>query len=371
MLIALAIAATVIAAPLPLPKPAATPAPQNGLVVLDGNAQFQPVRAKPADLPSDDALARIKLEPELVRLARSLDGDAFAEREAARVAIIARKPTPEELMALLLRKDLGDEARHTLVRILRDRILSAPRGALGIRMETIGMGIGGGAAGDGVRITGLVPGMPAERVLQVGDIVRSVNGTPLRTNIDLTNAVQAIPPGGEVKLVVRRVKRDAAGKAVPAVPALAPAAVPEAQQARDEIEVSVRLGSTDDLAEKGDPQLAPGVLGGGVAIGLQINAERSATADAATKRFLPKVKQVAFSERVAVRADRPAPTIDSVRKLLMELQLGGGDADLVRVHRTRLDALAQQFQNASITPESRKRLQQSLEALETEILGSF
>jgi hypothetical protein len=188
-------------------------------------------------------------------------------------------------MALLLRKDLGDEARHTLVRILRDRILSAPRGALGIRMETIGMGIGGGAAGDGVRITGLVPGMPAGRVLQVGDIVRSVNDTPLRTNNDLTNAVQAIPPGGEVKLVVRRVKRDAAGKAVPAVPALAPAAVPEAQQARDEIEVSVRLGSTDDLAEKGDPQLAPGVLGGGVAIGLQINAERSATAQFFTEQL--------------------------------------------------------------------------------------
>ena len=77
-----------------------------------------------------------------------------------------------------------------------------------------------------------------------------------------------------------------------------------------------------------------------------------------------------LSERVAVRADRPAPTIESVRKLLMELQLGGGDADLVQVHRVRLDALAQQFQNVT-TPESRKRLQQSLEALETEILGSF
>ena len=185
-------------------------APRPQLVVIDGNQQQVAVPRPQAKLPSDADLAKVDVPAELVRLARALDAEAYADRRAAREAIVARKPQPDELMALLLRTDLGDEARHQLVGLLRDRILYAPRGALGIRMENAA------APEAGVRISGLVPGMPAEKVLKVGDILVRVNDAPLRTTFDLVSAVQSLPPGVEVKVVVRRLRRDALGVQAPA-----------------------------------------------------------------------------------------------------------------------------------------------------------
>jgi len=263
---ALALAAAILAAPAP------APAPQ--LVVLDGNQQVVVPRAEPK-LPSDQELAQVRVDPELVRLARELDAQAFAERRAAREAIMARKPAPDELMALLLRKDLGDEARHQLVGILRNRILTAPRGALGIRMENAAERDGG------VRVTGLVPGMPAEKVLKPGDIIRQVNDTVLRNTLDLVNAVQSLPPGVEIRVVVKRVRADALAEKGPAKPPVkppvkggAPADPPldappgPPADIHEEIATSMRLGSTEELQEKGEPLAGGNIRGiGGVIVG--------------------------------------------------------------------------------------------------------
>ena len=349
------------------------PVPQQ-LVVQDARQLVVVPRADPK-LPTDEELARITVAPELVRLARALDADAFADRVAARTAIVARKPMPDELMALLQRKDLGDEARQQLVGILRNRILYAPRGALGIRMENAAQLDGG------VRITGLVPGMPAERLFQAGDIVRKVNDVVLRNTADLVNAVQSLPPGVEVKLVVRRIKRDAPAAVAPAPIPAGDGVIGAPQPIFEEIEATLRLGSTDELNEKGEPLLGGmggGNLGGGnmgrgfIGGGFvnTITFERLAASKLAAKRFLPQPTQIPFPARKSAMEARPTATVESVRKLLMELQLADGDADLVRIHRTRLDQLADQISRTQ-DPELRVRLQRALEALETEIRGSF
>jgi PDZ domain len=349
------------------------PVPQQ-LVVQDARQLVVVPRADPK-LPTDEELARITVAPELVRLARALDADAFADRVAARTAIVARKPMPDELMALLQRKDLGDEARQQLVGILRNRILYAPRGALGIRMENAAQLDGG------VRITGLVPGMPAERLFQAGDIVRKVNDVVLRNTADLVNAVQSLPPGVEVKLVVRRIKRDALAAVAPAPIPAGDGVAQAPQPIFEEIEATLRLGSTDELNEKGEPLLGGmgggnpgvGIIGGGFIGGGIVNTitfERLAASKLAAKRFLPQPTQIPFPARKSAMEARPTATVESVRKLLMELQLADGDADLVRIHRTRLDQLAEQISRTQ-DPELRVRLQRALEALETEIRGSF
>jgi len=314
--LAIAILCSVAALPQQVVVPRQPP-----VLVAPGQQVFSP-RAEP-QLPTDEELMTVSVAPELLRLVRALDSDSFSERDAARQAIIARKPAPDELMAVLLRRDLSDEGRHQLVGILRDRILRAPRGALGIRMENFPDKDGG------VRITALVPGMPAEKVLKPGDVVKRVNDTVLRSTIDLMNAVQTLPPGVEVKLLVRRVRKDALAAVAPAgAPAQDPA------QLTEDLELTMRLGSTEELQEKGDPVL-PGVAGQQVLLGGGglIFYERQLRALMASKRFLSKPQAVEFPLRDSGATEKPAVTVESVRKLLMELQLADGDADRSAVGR--------------------------------------
>ena len=90
----------------------------------------------------------------------------------------------------------------------------------------------------------------------------------------------------------------------------------------------------------------------------------------AAQRFLPKPAQVPFPERKDKAETREPVTIDSVRKLLAELQLSGGDPDLVRSQRLRLEQLSEVMSRVN-DPEALRRLQATLEALEVEVRGAF
>ncbi|MFM7261419.1 MAG: PDZ domain-containing protein [bacterium] len=327
--------------------------PRPGVAIVGGTSQQQ------VTLPSDAELAAIDVPAELVRLARALDAEHYSDRSAARTAILARRPSQNELMALLLRRDLGDEARQALIGILRERILKSPRGALGIRMETMLM------REEGVRITGVIAGMPAEKVLQVGDLVVEVNGSALRDRNDLIRVVQSLEPGDEVRVKVRRVRRDEAGKVI----------VDEnGAEATETLDVKMRLGSTEDLDAQGDPlnpiapnplMLNPAVLG------------REAIADAAAERFLPKPRVVPVRRAISEPANSAPLTVDSLRQLLVEFQLGGGNPDLVRQFRARIDAIERQVVAIAKTeraPDDRARfeaaVQSMLESIEAEIRGA-
>jgi hypothetical protein len=317
-------------------------APRPGVGIVGG------VSTPPVTLPSDAELAKIDVPAELVRLARSLDAEQYADRAAARAAILARRPSQNELMALLLRRDLGDEARQSLVGILRERILKSPRGALGIRMESMML------REEGVRITGVIAGMPAEKVLEVGDVVIEVNEAPLRDRNDLIREVQSLEPGDEVRVKLKRVRRDEAGKAM----------VDEnGMELNELLDVKMRLGSTEDLEAQGDPlnPVAPNPLMQNPAL-----LGREAIADAAAERFLPKPRVVPVRRAVSGTAQEGPRTVDSLRQLLVEFQLGGGNPELVRQFRARIDAIERQIvatAKAERTNDDRVRFEAAVDAI--------
>lgn len=325
--------------PLVKAKPLANP---NAAVVIDFNGQIMQAPFEPLPLPSDSELARVDVPADLVRLARQFESDAFAERASAREQLVARKPAPQELMALLLREDLSNDARHAIVSVLEQRIMEAPRGALGIRME------GPLMRTTGVRVTGLVPGMPAERVLQVGDLITSVEGQPLMDRSDLIRSVQALPPGVEVALVVRRTKRDAEGKVLVGDDGL---------ELVDELKLKLRLGSTEDLDERGDAQ------GGGV-----VNAmapQRQAQIEEARRRFLPNATVVEFPSREQQAARAPVNP-ELLRKQLAAMQLAGANPELINGMRKRLESLIDRMMS-NPDQSTREQVEAALEALATEI----
>lgn len=58
--------------------------------------------------------------------------------------------------------------------------------------------------GRGFRVLGVFPGTPADGVLFPGDIVVSAGGRPVQTSDDFRLAVQAVPPGRRLAVVVQR-----------------------------------------------------------------------------------------------------------------------------------------------------------------------
>jgi hypothetical protein len=310
----------------------------DGGVLAQQQMQLPGLDADP--LPTDAEIARVPVPPDLLQIARAFDSDSYAERAAAREQLSARKAPANELMAVLLRRDLTVDARHAFVSQLAFAIMNAPRGALGIRME------GPLMRETGVRVTGLVPGMPAERVLEVGDLLREIDGKPLVDRSELIRTVQSLAPGVEIQLLVRRIRRDAEGRVLVG---------PDGAELTDELRVKMRLGSTQDLEGNGDPN--------GVANPMA--AARAAQIAEAERRFLPAPTVVAFPDREKLAPPKPA-TLDGLRKQVALLQLSGADPKVMKSIRARLEDLALMLKQAS-DPATREKLQGYLDALAVEI----
>ncbi len=58
--------------------------------------------------------------------------------------------------------------------------------------------------GQGVLVRAVAPGSPASRVLQPGDVIEQINGRAVASVRDLAGAVEALPPGSRVVLVLLR-----------------------------------------------------------------------------------------------------------------------------------------------------------------------
>lgn len=61
---------------------------------------------------------------------------------------------------------------------------------------------------EGAFVLRLVEDSPAEAVLQLGDLITEVNGTPVRASEDLGDAIRALAPGDEVDISLRRANED-------------------------------------------------------------------------------------------------------------------------------------------------------------------
>lgn len=63
--------------------------------------------------------------------------------------------------------------------------------------------------GDGADISAVDPAGPAAKVLRVGDRILRFNGRPVRSSLDVTDAIAELPPGTLITLGIRRSTRPA------------------------------------------------------------------------------------------------------------------------------------------------------------------
>ncbi len=144
------------------------------------------------------SLRRSAIPDEMARKVELLGSQSFEQREAA-TASLQSMPVPDELfMAVLEQGGLDAEQRNRLLGVLRWRVLYRPRGAVGIRMEPAATGI------RGILVTEVIKDLPAERVLQVGDVILEINDVALTTSSDLISKVQRLQPGDQIRMKVLR-----------------------------------------------------------------------------------------------------------------------------------------------------------------------
>lgn len=158
-----------------------------------------------------EQLRKIAVESEVMTLVSRLDSEEYAEREAATELLRANEDWRMQMYALLSGESLTVEQRCRVLQIVRDQLVNIPRGALGIEMAPIMAGLGGPME---IRIVDLIPGLPAEHVLQVGDRITEIDDQPLFVQEDLQSRVQTKRPGDTVKVTVKRAKQDDNGRVI-------------------------------------------------------------------------------------------------------------------------------------------------------------
>ncbi len=195
----------------------------------------------------DAAVASARPGQATQTLVLRLSDPSFEIRQAATQALMGPTVDDPEIWAVLDRATLDDEAHDRLLQVAVRRVLDRPRGALGVRMGN------SPPQRPGVQVQATLPGLPADNVLKVGDVIEKVDGVAVRETPDLVEALQSKSPGTEVTLVVLRAERDAQGR---------PLAGPAGQPVERRMEFRLPLGNANDLDRFEPPgQRLPGGLG--------------------------------------------------------------------------------------------------------------
>ncbi len=148
----------------------------------------------PAMVPADEPPA---LPPDLVR---ALDADPLAERERATSMIVSGGEPMARLAAVeatLRDAGLSREQRERLHTAGLRLFSATPRAAMGVTIKPF--------YDEGpVTVDPSAPGFDAARVLQEGDVVRSADGLPILSDVDLRCAIVSHDPGDEMTLGIVR-----------------------------------------------------------------------------------------------------------------------------------------------------------------------
>ncbi len=174
-----------------------------------GNQQIQPPsRPAPAPkapepaasyLPSVDELNKVQIDARLLSCIGQLGDPTFAVREAATIELLTGDFVRRQIYAALAREKLSGEQRHRLLTAVTDRLLSTPRGAVGISVDRRLR------QENKIVINALLPDLPAREVLHVGDRITHLHGQPLVDWEAFVEEVQTRPPGSKITVTVERV----------------------------------------------------------------------------------------------------------------------------------------------------------------------
>ncbi|MDG1899301.1 MAG: PDZ domain-containing protein [Phycisphaerales bacterium] len=202
-----------------------------------------PVAPAPApDVPS----IRMVGEQDYVELVGLLDSSDWNERESAtwRLARATADVPDIRIERSLGQEGLSLEQVMRLLRVMEIRLLHAPRGALGIQMPMNRVA----RPGDilrieprGVGVSAVIPGLPAEKILQVGDVITHINGIPLEDREDLARIVQQHWPDDVLALRINRMLPGQQG-------------IEPQDREVERLELEITLGSTAVLRRSGGTQ---------------------------------------------------------------------------------------------------------------------
>ena len=311
--------------------------------------------------PLDEALEVFRLDepslraiavPEVLQsIVTRLGSKEWTIRRDASLELASTRPEPEMLMRLLIDPELNLEQRARLLRCLVTTIIQMPRGAVGIRMST-------NLQRDGVLISAVIPGLPAEAFLEVGDLIVEIEETPISTSEDLISVVQSRKPGDRLRFTVRRPKRGALG--IDELDA-------DGRPVSELLEFVIPLGSVSQLDETG-------------------NVASSARLDEVRRRKIMVVQEAFGTRPVRVRTpsvilaeapfiDRPADSHPGVVWLLQNKQIldAGGDPSTPdfekRVAKFRRD-MARAIADRDLTDAEQAWHRRSLERFDR-LLDSF
>ena len=226
----------------------------------------------PFTIPSPEELKGVQVDPRLRELVSLLDDDSFAVRDQATQQLADLEPKRLEVYALLAADDLNTEQRYRVLTVLRDILVKTPRGALGISMAPFFNNVGGPVE---IRVDGLIQGLPAERVLQIGDVITQVDHLQMATYEDLHYRVQTKKPGEKVHLRVKRQRMDENGVGLRDA---------EGNSIVEEIDLDMELGSAE-LLDKVD---GPGQL----RRQSRVELSRRIEAEDAAQTFAPRGRPV-------------------------------------------------------------------------------
>ena len=138
-------------------------------------------------------------EQRLLALVPRLDSESLIQRQRASLELEAEYGvTLPMIERVLAREDLSPEQRERLTSAAIARFAVQPRGALGVSFSLIDRNQ------DGVEIGGPIEGFDAARVLEPGDIIESMSGSPTRTQQQVRAAIISHDPGDVITIGVRR-----------------------------------------------------------------------------------------------------------------------------------------------------------------------
>ena len=311
------------------------PRVQNQFEVPMGLTAASVVRA--ADpLPSDEELKKRVVSEELRTIVRDLGAPEYAKRRAASSTLRQNDVAVEDLLSVLARGELDAEQQHRLVAIAAERVLTE-FGALGVTMDLAMRGA------QGAHITGCVPGLPAEKFLQVDDLVVAIEGRAVAQPDDLTRIVQSMAPGTKVRIELLRGERDAKGK---------PRLDADGRQLTKRVEVTFPLASARELGD---------AAAGGLSR-IRVSAERQEMARTVMRRYSPQPTIVVMPEDrdanksySALDPDRHAD-IQSLKRLrdMFDAERREWDANTLNALQATLNTLRRQADDPSYAPAQRE-----------------
>jgi len=149
-------------------------------------------------LPSAEELNEVPIEERLLLCIERLGDASYAVREAATVELRTAHFVRRQIYAALSRLDLSAEQRYRLMTAVQDALLLTPRGAVGIGVN------------ERARLTNkivvdrLLPDLPAQDVLLIGDRITHLHGKPLPNWRAFVKEVQTRAPGAKITVTVER-----------------------------------------------------------------------------------------------------------------------------------------------------------------------